>query len=33
MSGLTPAFMARDSDEQHFKELLEKANPEKHFYV
>ena len=33
MNGLSPAFMARDVDEQHFKELLEKANPEKHFYV
>ena len=33
MAGLSPAFMARDSDEQHFKALLEKANPEKHFYV
>ena len=33
MSGCSPAFMARESDEQHFKTLLEKANPEKHFYV
>ena len=33
MSGLTPAFMARESDENNFKELLEKANSEKHFYV
>jgi hypothetical protein len=33
MSSLSPAFMARDSDEQHFKALLEKANTEKHFYV
>ena len=33
MGGLSPAFMARDSDVEHFKSLLEKANPEKHFYV
>lgn len=25
--------MARESDEVQFKALLEKANPEKHFYV
>ena len=25
--------MAREEDEKRFKELLEKANPEKHFYV
>jgi hypothetical protein len=33
MSGLSPAFMARDSDEHHFKSLLERANAEKHFYI
>lgn len=33
MAGFSPAFMARDSDEHNFKELLEKANPEKHFYI
>ena len=33
MAGCSPAFMARDSDEQEFKALLEKANPDKHFYV
>jgi hypothetical protein len=32
MAGCSPAFLARDVDEQNFKELLEKANPEKHFY-
>jgi hypothetical protein len=33
MSGLSPAFMAREEDEAQFKALLGKANPEKHFYV
>jgi hypothetical protein len=33
MTGLSPAFMARESDEQSFKVLLDKANPEKHFYI
>lgn len=33
MSGLSPAFMARESDEEEFSKLLAKANPEKHFYV
>ena len=33
MTALSPAFMARDEDEQKFKQLLENANPEKHFYV
>jgi hypothetical protein len=33
MVGLSPAFMACESDEGQFKALLEKANPEKHFYV
>ena len=33
MTGLSPAFMARESDEQNFKALLDKANPETHLYV
>ena len=33
MAGLSPAFMARETDEQEFSSLLAKANPEKHFYV
>lgn len=33
IGSLSPAFLARDQDEQRFKALLEKANPEKHFYV
>ena len=33
ISNLSPAFLARDEDEQNFKALLEKANLEKHFYV
>ena len=30
---ISPAFLARESDEQHFKDLLEKANQENHQYV
>jgi hypothetical protein len=33
MATLSPAFMARDEDEHKFKELLDKANPEKYFYT
>lgn len=33
MTSLSPAFLARDEDEQQFKALLAKANTEKHFYI
>jgi len=33
ISTFSPAFMAREEDEVHFKELLEKANKERNFYV
>ena len=32
-NGLSPSFMARESDEAKFKELLEKADKERSFYV
>ena len=33
MSILSPAFMARESDEANFTKLLEKANPVNDYYV
>lgn len=32
MNGLSPAFMARDSDDVAFKDLQEKCNKEKDFF-
>lgn len=33
MEGLSPAFMARESDEVQLQQILEKANPEREFFI